>query len=195
MKDSLQKVLISLRGTFAQPGGIIVALVTALFMLLLTIFISIRDLVSWVITSDVITGQDKVKILWSSLGVFRTNFTLTSQIISIVVALLAGVNVALLAYYLKRRVSLQRESGVSLFGIILGMLGVGCSACGSIILSSLLGVATATSFLSVLPLQGIEFGLVSIVLILWSIYYTGKKASEPEGCRVVIDKGKYNGEN
>ncbi len=193
MKDSLNNVLITLRNTFTKPGGIIVTLLTALFMLLLTIFISIRDLVGWVIKSDAISSQDKAKILWSSLGVFRTNFTLTSQIITVIVALLAGINVALLVYYLKRRVSLQKESGASLFGIILGMLGVGCSACGSIILSSLLGVATATSFLSVLPLRGAEFGIGSIVLILGSIYYTAKKASDPEGCRVVIKKN--NGEN
>ncbi len=184
MKKNILAVLRSLRQVFTKPLCITVILVVAFLLLLATVWLSIRDLIVWVIASDYVSFSDKLKILFASLGVFRTNFTLLSQVISVIVAFLAGVNVALLIHYLRQRVRVQRESGVSIIGIILGMLGVGCSACGSIVLSSLFGLTTASALLSFLPLGGVEFGLLSIILLLWSIYYTGKKAEDPFLCSV-----------
>ncbi len=188
MKKNFLAVFRSLRQVFTKPLCITVILVVALLLLLATVWLSIRDLIVWVIASDYLSLIDKFKILAASLGTFRTNFTLLSQVISIIVAFLAGINVALLIHYLRRRVRLQRESGMSIVGIVLGMLGVGCSACGSIVLSSLFGLTTASALLSFLPLKGTEFGLLSIVLLLWSIYYTGKKAEDPFWCNIRPEK-------
>jgi len=191
MKENISAVLRSLHQVFTKPLFLIVGLLVTLLLLLITIWLSIQDLIIWVIASDYLSLTDKFKILTASIGTFRTNFTLLSQILSIIISLLAGVNVSLLIYYLRRRVRLQRESGVSIGGVVLGMLGVGCSACGSIVLSSLLGLATATVFLSFLPLKGTEFALFSIGLLLWSIYYTAKKAQDPFWCSIKPEKRSY----
>ncbi len=184
MKSSWRAVIKSLVQIFTKPLCLVIILVVAFILLLLTVWLSIRDLIFWAVTSDALSVGDKLSILTASLGTFRTNFTVISQIVSVIVSLLAGINVALLIHYFRKRIKVQRESGISIFGIILGMLGVGCSACGSIVLSSLLGLTTAASLLNILPLRGSEFGLLSIGLLLWSIYYTAKKANDPFWCEI-----------
>ena len=101
------------------------------------------------------------------------------------VAVLFGINIALLTYYIRRR---QEKTGntkaslASLGGIVSAGLGIGCAACGSVVLTSLLGMFGAGSLLLLLPLHGAEFGIVGLILLLVSIRYLIKRIQDPLVC-------------
>lgn len=150
------------------------------------IWLSGHQLIRFTLTSDIFNWGAKLKILWTSLGLYATNFTLASQIMIVLVALVSGINIAMLVFYFKRRMAVSGTAGVSGFGLIVGTLGVGCSACGSVILSSLIGITSASALVSILPLGGAEFGIASIALIGMSTYWIAKKIQATETCTIKI---------
>ncbi|OGZ61172.1 MAG: hypothetical protein A2919_01050 [Candidatus Spechtbacteria bacterium RIFCSPLOWO2_01_FULL_43_12] len=69
-------------------------------------------------------------------------------------------------------------------GSVLGILGIGCGACGSLILTPLAISIGATGFLAVLPFGGSEFGFLGIALFMFSMYSLSKKINDPLICPV-----------
>ena len=138
--------------------------------------------------SQSLTFDQKRGILISSLGAFQTNFTAFSQILTIIVAVLFAINFSIVVYYFIQRVSLYKASGMSLVGIVIGLLGVGCASCGSVLLSSIFGFGVTASFLGVFPLKGKEFGLLSIVILSISTYLVAKKIQDPLFCNIPRQK-------
>jgi hypothetical protein len=122
-----------------------------------------------------------VQIVWM-------NSTPWSLLLLFITALLVGINIAFIAFHVKRR--LRATGFTSIAGIVLAVLGVGCASCGSVVLSSLIGLTAATSLLSVLPLRGTEFSLIAIGILLVSIVRTSKKIIAPLTCAANVVKNK-----
>ena len=181
MKNNLIKTL---HDIFSRPTYVVLALILSIFVWTGIIWLSGYQVISYALTSDLFDWGTKLKILWTSLGSFNTNFTLSSQISVVFVSLLSGVNLSMLVYHFRSNFLLQKNSGMGMIGVAIGTFGVGCSACGSVILSSLFGVGTATLFVSWLPLQGLEFSIIGIFLILISIYLLAKKIQSPNSCSI-----------
>ena len=55
------------------------------------------------------------------------------------------------------------------FASLLGVVGVGCSSCGAVVLSMFLSSAGAASVIALLPLKGGEFALLSLIILYFSI--------------------------
>lgn len=113
-----------------------------------------------------------------------TNFTTLSATYTIVIALLTGINVALMAYYVRRQKLTPRSGILGVFGIGSGVFGMGCAACGSIILTSILGTVGGMGAIAALPLRGGEFGIVGVVLLLISTYTLSKSITKPAVCKI-----------
>lgn len=174
----------ALREVFQKPRYLVFALVSATGIGTGIIWLSSHQLIRFTFTSDIFIWSAKFKILWTSLGLYITNFTLASQIMIVLVALLSGINIAMLVFYFKRRMAVGSAAGASGFGLAVGTLGVGCSACGSVILSSLIGITSASALVSALPLKGAEFGIISIALIGLSTYWIAKKIQASQTCAI-----------
>lgn len=174
----------SLREVFQKPHYLVLALVSVVVIGSGIIWLSGHQLIRFTLTSEIFDWNAKLKILWTSLGLYATNFTLASQIMIVLVALMSGMNIAMLAFYFKRRMVVGSAAGASGFGLLIGTLGVGCSACGSVILSSLIGITAASTLVSVLPLRGAEFGIASVALIGLSTYWIAKKIQAPKACTI-----------
>lgn len=131
---------------------------------------------------------EKLLFLLSLYGSIGTNFTLTSATYTTAIALMFGINVALLVYYIKRMQggvgSLGNTGVLGVSGFVSGLLGIGCAACGTFILSSVLVLFGATGFLALLPLGGEEFGLVGVGLLAFSTYLLLKKIKGPLVCSI-----------
>jgi hypothetical protein len=115
-----------------------------------------------------------------------TNFTPLSAIYTIAMAILFGTYVAMVAYFLKHRIKEVGQSGIAtgFLGFTSGVLGVGCAACGSFLLSSVLSLVGATGALAFLPLGGGEFGIIGAVLLAFAVYTTAKQIANPSVCPV-----------
>jgi hypothetical protein len=176
----------SFKEVFKKPSYVILALAVAFVVFLISIWLPSWEWLYFVFTSKIFNFPDKIKLFWSSLDLVKTNFTLISRMFVICLSLLAGINIAMLTFYLKRRIVLQKTAGIGLLGIISGFLGIGCASCGSVIFPSILGVTVASSFISILPLKGFEFGILGIIIILVSIYLIARKIQSPLACKLNV---------
>lgn len=177
-------VVASLKTVFSRPWYIGLALAVALTLLFLAIWLPNISFLKHITVSNTYSFSDKVAILWSSLGFIKTNSTPVTRTLIITVIILSGVNVSLLAFYLKNRIKLEKAAGSGVLGTIAGLLGVGCTSCGSVLLSSIFGLSATAGFIGVLPLKGAEFGIVGILILTLSIYLIAKKIQTPFVCKV-----------
>lgn len=130
--------------------------------------------------------QDKLIFPVRLLESITTNFTTLSATYTVAIAVLIGINVALSVYIL--RVQKEQLSGAGItagtFGILSGTVGMGCAACGSLIISSLFATIGGAGALTLLPLRGGEFGLVGVVLLGVATYYLLRHIAKPPVCAV-----------
>lgn len=137
-----------------------------------------------VLTNPTIALMDKVILPLRLLESITTNFTLLSALYTIAIAMLTGINIAFIAYYVRQQKQQFAQAGVAVgtLGIISGVLGMGCVACGSLILTSLLGTATGAGVIALLPLRGGEFGIVGVTLLGIATYLLAKQITKPFVC-------------
>lgn len=141
----------------------------------------------WAIWSDVsITFADKIVLPVRLLESITTNFTILSASYTIAIAVLTGINIVFVVYILKRQKQQLSAAGLTTgtFGILSGATGLGCAACGSLVISSLLATAGGASLLTLLPLRGGEFGILGVMLLGASTYFLAKHITKPPVCEV-----------
>ena len=67
-------------------------------------------------------------------------------------------------------------------GLISGFFGIGCAACGTFLLSSILILLGTGGLLAWLPFRGEEFGLLGVGLLLYANHMIVKKIQAPLVC-------------
>lgn len=165
-----------------QPKYIVVTILVALMLVAFAAWLPNLHLITKAMTSSTMTLWQKTNLVTSLLGSLQTNFTPLSRNLTIVSATLTGIQLSLLIYYLRRSIKIQQEMGISLAGVAANLLGVGCASCGSVVLTSLIGIGSATTILGILPFRGQEFGFVGIVILLIAISITLHKINQPFVC-------------
>lgn len=105
-------------------------------------------------------------------GSLLTNFTPLAAVVAVVTALLMGLNVSLLTYYVRLMRGSGRTtlvvSGLSLGGFVSAVFGIGCAVCGSIIVTSVLSLVGASGLLLLLPYGGEEFSFLAVLLLAFA---------------------------
>lgn len=180
-------VLTVLKRVFRNARYTQLAIVVTFIVLSVAILLPSRDIVWQVFSSRLLGVGDKFAFLGSMYGLIASNFTIYSAVFTIVASFLFGINIAFLVYYIRRRQVGSHGRAAewnSLGGLVSGVLGVGCAACGSIILTSFLTALGAGGLLLWLPLHGAEFGLLGIVLLSVSIYQLAKRINDPLVCSI-----------
>ncbi len=180
-------ILEALQKVFRKSAYVILALVVSVLVFVLAVWLPNIRLVAGIVISPDVPLSSKFELPLSLLGSIGTNFTLLSATYTIVIALLFGVYIAMITYFLKRRIKEVGQGGVAtgFLGITSGVLGVGCAACGSFLLTSL-SLVGASGVLTFLPLGGSEFGIIGAVLLAVAIYMTAKKIIDPLVCKVEV---------
>lgn len=178
----------ALKRVFGGISYIVLAGLVSLSIFFISIFSPNRELVGKVFFSANITLPDKLNVFTSLVGGIKTSVLPLSAFTIVGVAILFGINFAMLLFMIRRnRQAPQKLSGSggvfsSLGGIVSGALGIGCAACGSLVLLPILAFFGATWFLAFLPLGGSEFGFLAMILISFSIYWLAKKINDPLVC-------------
>lgn len=128
---------------------------------------------------------DKVALPMKLLPSIMTNFTLLSAVYTIAIAILAGINAALIAHLVRERRMHVGGAAVGGIGVLTGALGVGCAACGSLILTALVGTTLGTGTLALLPLGGGEFGILGVGLLGYATYLLAKHINKTT-CEITV---------
>jgi len=165
-------------------GGIGIVFIAMSASLLLPSF----SLITQIFSSSALTLSDKLLFVGSLYGTLFSSNTVFSGIVLIITAILFGVNIGLLVYYIRRRQEGSSKSKkahlAGLGGMVSAVLGIGCAACGSVILTALFGVFGAGSIVLFLPFDGAEFGVLGIILLVVSIRYLIKHINDPLVCSI-----------
>lgn len=178
-------ILNALQKVFRKPTYMVLALVISASIFVLAVWLPNIRLIAGVVSSPEVPFINKIALPLSLLGSIGTNFTPLSASYTIAIALLFGMYIAMITYFLKRRFKEVGQSGVvtGFLGIASGVLGVGCAACGSFLLTSLTLVG-AGGVLTLLPLGGSEFGILGAILLAVAVYMTAKKIIDPQVCKI-----------
>lgn len=176
----------ALQKVFRKPQYAFLALATSTAVFAFAVWLPNLSLIVSIMGHPEISFSQKFDLPINLLGSIVTNFTLLSASYTIAIAILFGMNVAMVVYFLRRRVDEVKQTGMAtgLFGITSGVIGMGCAACGSFLLMSILSLFGASWILSFLPLGGGEFGIFGVVLLGASLYMTTKKIQNPAVCKI-----------
>ena len=179
-------VIQALQKVFRRPTYILLALITSATVFAFAVWLPNIPLIVKVMGHPGIPLTQKLDLPISLLGSIVTNFTLLSASYTIAIAILFGLNLGMIVYFLRRKISEVRQSGITtgFLGVMSGVVGVGCAACGSFLLTSGLAFIGASGILAFLPLAGGEFGILGVILLALSIYLTAKQIQNPAVCKI-----------
>ena len=179
-------VLQALQKVFRKPVYAVIAFIISAAVFAFAVWLPNLSLIVKIMGHPGITFSQKLSLPASLLGSIVTNFTLLSATYTILITILFGMNVAMIVYFLRRRIDDVRQVGLGtgFAGITSGILGMGCAACGSFLLTSILSLSGASWLLSYLPLNGGEFGILGVILLAISLYLTAKKIQNPAVCKI-----------
>ncbi|BBP03057.1 hypothetical protein TPL01_21610 [Sulfuriferula plumbiphila] len=171
---------------FARPAYLGLAVAIALAAFLASLWIPNYKLIGAVFITPDVTLDTKLQLLASLLAGISTNFGAFAAFSAATIPLLFGVDIAMLVYFLRRRRARlpHGEIAASVGGAASGVVAAGCAACGSFLLVTILSFLGASGALALLPLQGGELGLLSIALLLLSIFLIARKIAAPVVCEI-----------
>ena len=157
----------------------------------LSVFVFSQNLpfVSFVATAPYGPGT-RVSILLELYPFVGTSYGPLTGLALLAVAALTGVNVALVTYHVREHGLSVEQGGGSAVGVALGVLGAGCAACGSAVLVGVLSLIGGAGLVTLLPLEGLEFGLLAAGVLVLSTYWLadGMRGGQIRGCPVDIGR-------
>ena len=179
-------VIQALQKVFRKPAYVILALVVSALVFVFAVWLPNIRLVASIVSSPDVPFANKLELPLSLLGSITTNFSVLSASYIVAIAILFGISVAMIVYFLRRRIAEVRQGGfvTGFLGIASGTIGIGCAACGSFLLTSGLTLVGASGILTFLPLAGGEFGILGVILLAVSIYTTAKQIQNPAVCKI-----------
>jgi hypothetical protein len=174
---------------FSKGGYVLLAAIITLATFVLTTWLGNLGLVWQIATSQWLPMADKAKILLALIGSISTNFTVFSAFCAIAIAILFGMNIAVITYVFREHRRLGSQSGqivtaTSLGGLISGWFGIGCAACGTFVVSPALAFLGAGALVTALPFGGEEFGALGVGLLSLSLVMSAKRIGQPVICQV-----------
>lgn len=95
----------------------------------------------------------------------------------------SGINIAL-SWQLLLIKWRSRAAGLSTIAFFLGFLGLGCSACGSALLASVIGIGASSALMSRLLWGGQEFLVLSLGILLVSLAFQVRMIKKAEKCKI-----------
>lgn len=165
-----------------RPWYLLLGLLCGIALLLFQVWLSNVQLLQYIFGTPAFGVWQKFELIILGISMLRTNFTWLGQVLVLVTTFLSSMNFLLLVYYFQKNGSFFRQSGVGILGLLLGVSGLGCSVCGSVILTIFIGITLTTTVLGLLPFGGFEISLLGLVILLGNLWYIGIKLQKIQIC-------------
>jgi hypothetical protein len=162
-------------------------LLTSFIIVSFAILLPHQATIAQFLSSPTLGPLAKAWFVLSLYGSLWTNMSVVQVLYLMAISLLFGLNITLLAYYIRRRQGGQKSTSLNITsaaGMLSAMFGLGCIACGSVVLTAIFGLAGASAIIAFLPWHGTEFGVVGIGLLVISIWYMLKRINDPLVCPI-----------
>jgi hypothetical protein len=160
----------------------VIIIATLLFLLLLVLVQNGKTAFS-VLGFDSLPLTKRIPLFLSGLFDVTHTFSTGSLILATLGSFLGGINISLAYTYIRMRGEVLLHSGLyNGLGLVLAFLGIGCAACGTALLSVILGFFGFSAMLSVLPYQGEEIGYIGLIFLCIATYTLSNRVSRPNVC-------------
>lgn len=165
-----------------KDSRLVIIISTVVFLLLLLIAVNGMAAYS-VFGFDSLSFGKQISLSLSTLFDITNTFTPGALILAVLGSLLGGINLSLAYTYMRLRGEVLLHSGLySGVGLVFAFFGVGCAACGTALLSVVLGFFGFSAMLQLLPYQGQEIGYVGLIFLCIATYVLSKKVAVPNVC-------------
>ena len=181
MNNTLLKAL---KSVFVKPAYLMLAGFIGVIVFMVAVLFPNSSLIFSVLGNANASFSVKVGLIFNLLGGITTNFSLLSASYTVLIALLIGMNIAMMVFYFKKKRGFAKSSSLGSMsgGFFAGAMGIGCAACGSLFLSAFMPAIGAGAALAFLPLGGAEFGVLAVVLLFVSLITISKQIMKPNVC-------------
>lgn len=167
----------------SRRDGVVVIVISSSLFLLLLLASQNGPLALQALNFDVLSPSRRIHLALATLFDVTSAFTMSTLILATLGSLLAGINLALAYVYMRTRGEMLIKSGFySGVGLLFALFGIGCAACGTALLSLILGFFGFSTMLNVLPYQGQEIGYIGLIFLIIATYFLAKKVSAPNVC-------------
>jgi hypothetical protein len=114
---------------------------------------------------------------------WKSSFLPFSLTLAIIGSFFGAINITLSYLYFRIRGASIIKNGLSSgTGLVFAFLGIGCAACGTAILSTLLGLLGLSSILGLLPFGGLEVGFIGLAILVIATLVLARKLGSPAVC-------------
>ena len=173
----------ALKRVFSAGTYKIVGIVASIVWLLLFLIVSQITIISEVVSVG-IAYREKLSLIGIVLFTSLTQMSGGSMLYLIVLSLLVGIQTTLFLFLVKQKAVVSGAFSRGMWGMILGMIGVGCSACGSVLFVTLLSLLIGTGNALIFFTQwGWAIGISGMVVLLYTMFYTLRAIEKPPVCR------------
>ncbi|MDZ7689490.1 MAG: hypothetical protein U5J64_12425 [Halobacteriales archaeon] len=177
------------RADWEYTAGVVGGVLRKPLYAALTLVVSFVTLTVFVLPGNISLVVDVVVLgdapLGARLGVLADLYPFFGldtprSVLLVVAALLVGVNLSVLVRgYRNGKIG---GAGGSAVGTTLATLGAGCAACGSALLAAFFSTTAVAGGLALLPFEGLEFLVISLVVLVLSTYWTADATRE--SCKI-----------
>lgn len=176
-------VLVALKTVFREPTYLLVALCV---FLLTTTTTLLWD--HWALLTEFTNmagPQSGLLLLFTILFGAPTSMGWFAVSIIILTDVLLSLVLTMVWYVWRhQRIHSWRITAATSSGTIAALLGLGCVACGPLLLASILAIFGAAGILTVLPFHGAELSLVALAMLLYALFAISKVITAPAVCQV-----------
>lgn len=174
-----------MRNTLHRRAGVIQTIVMAVFLYAVGLILPSLTLLLFILGDLTLSAGAKLTFLLSFPRALIADIPLNENILLIVISLLGGLYFSMLVYYFKkhRAVGSYAVAGGGLTGLFASWVGLGCAACGTLLLTSL-GLSGGSVLVSLLPYEGREITVLGILFLLGGIYILNKIIKKPLVCLI-----------
>lgn len=172
--------------TFRRPYNVALALGSALLVFFATTSVGSYSLMSYIVRENSLPLSEKLSLLSHILRSPLYSPISAETMFLAVLALLIGINITLTIFYIRLHQSAPSKTGTasSIGGLIASVLGIGCAACGSLLLTSFAASFGGLGALSLLPYGGEEIGYLGAVLLFVSSIVLVRGINKPAVCTI-----------
>lgn len=179
----MSQALVGLQNAFAQKNSIRTYILSCISLLIgYFAFANLQSSLMYFSYSS-LSFFAKIKLFSISffdIGQFRETSIL---VLVVLVTVFGGLVMTLLKVYGQLRTDAITKSGLySGIALVLALLGVGCAACGAVLLSTLLSFVGLSSLLVYFPYYGVEIGYLGVVILMYLSYSLSAKLANPYTC-------------
>ncbi len=173
----------SLSLIFARKDSRRMIILSTLFFFLMLLAAQNGKSAGQLLTFTALSFPERCTLFLKTFFDIQDTFTASTLILAILGSFFGGINLSMAYTYMRMRGEIILKSGLySGLGMLIAFLGIGCAACGTALLSVLLGFFGFSTMLNVLPYKGEEIGYIGLLILFIATYALSKKVAAPGTC-------------